>query len=161
MVKVVSWLLYVPRKCKNGAIHFSMEHESGDEFDNVLEARLNFAGSMQYLNIPEGSYVRYIVWEYGDMSFSDEEEEETFMFEYSDFNGRNSKKIKWRLYRTFHCSEKYSESLHYSICEESETSFTSYDECQQDYKNNCKYIKLYPNRSVSMQVECFEYDQSF
>jgi hypothetical protein len=161
MVKVVSWFLYVPRNCRKGEIHFSLEHESSDEFDNVLEARFNFIGSLPYLSIQEGSFVRYVVWEFGHMSFSDDEEEETFRLEYSDFNGRNNQKFKWRVYRTFGCNDKYSESFHCTVCEESDSTFTSYDMCEEDYKKNSKYIKLFPNRSVTMQVECFEYDQSF
>jgi hypothetical protein len=161
MVKCVAWILYSPRRCKNGAIHYQEEQESSDEFHSILEARLNFNNSTGYFDVMKGSFVRYSVHDFGYISFSDSDTEESFVTEYSDFNGKNKIKLKWRLYRTHACSDEYSDSPHCTKEEESQQIFLSYEDCEEDYKKNCAYIKRFPSKSVEMRVECFEYDENF
>ena len=167
-LKAVHWVLYAPNdqgSSENGEQHYYFVRESEEEFKSVWESRRDFNKRRNFYNIRPGSFIKHVMCE-ADEEFRMDNEDDLGNEASSSVDPVSNVQLKWRTYKTFQtpCYTVYRGRHmhnHYKIIRESESCFSSYDNCMQDYYQYCKSSKLSSDDHTFVQIECYEFDENF
>ena len=151
-MRYIYWILYLPKICGKGRLHYSRVEDETDEQYELADALSHFEDcKVSFVDTPEGSFVRFVLHDDG---YSDDGDDNDVYY--------GSAKLKWRAYRDYtKCQDDDDDMFHCGLVEESKAVFTNYEECVKDFEKNCAYKKKYPNRSILMYAEFFESDKNF
>jgi len=167
-MKAVYWVLYSPngqRSSEIGDQHYYFVRESEEEFQSVWESRRDFNKARHHFNISPGSFIKHIMC-YADEEFRTDNKDDLRDETSTSVDPISYVQLKWRAYKTFQtpCCRVYRGRYmhnHYKIIRESESCFSSYDDCVQDYNQYCKSCDLSSDDHTFMQIECYEFDERF
>lgn len=167
-MKPVHWVLYSPNNQRSGEMedqYYYYVRESEEEFKSVWESQQDFNKARDLFDIRPGSFIKHIMC-HSDEEFPRDNEDDLSDETSSSVDPVSNVQLKWRAYKIFQIpcySVLRGRHMlnHYKIIRESESCFSSYDDCMQDYNQYCKSCDLSPDDHTFMQIECYEFDERF